>query len=115
MAAAMSMSIKGEVNWLMNIFVGLILWVCLISFFPYCCSRFSASSFVKPVCDISYIFYSEQRGLPPVSCRTVEHGSLRMEKRLVYLNGESIYRWYLGGFWTDMHGEYEKWCVDLKL
>jgi len=38
-----------------------------------------------------------------------------MEKRLVYLNGESIYRWYLVGFWTDMHGEYEKWCVDLKL
>lgn len=32
----------------------------------------------------------------------------------VDLEGETIYRWYLVGFWADVYGNYETWSVELK-
>ena len=32
----------------------------------------------------------------------------------VNLDGETIYRWYLVGFWADINGNYELWSVKLK-
>jgi len=32
----------------------------------------------------------------------------------VDLEGESIYRWYLVGFWADQNGQYDSWSVELS-
>jgi len=32
----------------------------------------------------------------------------------VDLNGESIFKWYLVGFWADLNGEFGSWSVDLS-
>jgi len=32
----------------------------------------------------------------------------------VDLEGKTIYRWYLVGFWADINGEYDSWSVKLS-
>lgn len=32
----------------------------------------------------------------------------------VDLEGESIYKWYLVGFWADLRGKYDSWSVELS-
>ena len=32
----------------------------------------------------------------------------------VDLEGESIYKWYLVGFWADLNGKYDSWSVKLS-
>ena len=32
----------------------------------------------------------------------------------VDLEGESIYKWYLVGFWSDLNGKYDSWSVKLS-
>ena len=32
----------------------------------------------------------------------------------VDLEGNSIYKWYLVGFWADLQGEFGSWSVDLS-
>jgi len=32
----------------------------------------------------------------------------------VDLEGESIYKWYLVGFWADLNGKYDSWSVELS-
>jgi len=32
----------------------------------------------------------------------------------VDLEGESIYKWYLVGFWVDLNGKYDSWSVELS-
>lgn len=32
----------------------------------------------------------------------------------VDLEGESIYKWYLVGFWSDLNGKYNTWSVGLS-
>jgi hypothetical protein len=32
----------------------------------------------------------------------------------VDLKCNSVYKWYLVGFWTDLDGKYDSWSVELK-